>query len=87
MSGLMIRPITLHQARSFVQEHHRRHDKPQGGLWAIALALMDFAKYLKTQSRVDLEVIGQNTMREAGSPRAAVEVAIDRVWRFIDSSR
>ena len=37
MSGLIIRPITLRQARSFVQEHHRHHDKPQGGLWAIAL--------------------------------------------------
>lgn len=32
-----IRPISLRQAREFVQEHHRHHDMPQGGLWAIAL--------------------------------------------------
>ena len=50
------------------------------------VALMDFAKFLETQSGVDLEVIGQNTIREASSPRAAVEVAIDRVWRFIDGN-
>jgi hypothetical protein len=34
---LSIRPVTLRQARAFVQEHHRHHDMPQGGLWAIAL--------------------------------------------------
>jgi len=37
MSVLIIRPMTLHQACSFVQEHHSQHDKPQGGLRAIAL--------------------------------------------------
>jgi phospholipase C len=51
------------------------------------IALMDFARYLETQSGVDPAVIGQNTIREAGSPGAAVEVAIDRAWRFIDGSR
>lgn len=30
--ALRIAPITLRQARAFVQEHHRHHDKPQGGL-------------------------------------------------------
>ena len=34
---LRIAPITLRQARAFVQEHHRHHHQPQGGLWAIAL--------------------------------------------------
>lgn len=34
---LAIRPITLRQARDFVEEHHRHHVAPQGGLWAIAL--------------------------------------------------
>jgi len=34
---LTIRPITLRQAEGFVQEYHRHHDAPQGGLWAIAL--------------------------------------------------
>lgn len=34
---MKIVPITLRQAREFVQEHHRHHDMPQGGLWAIAL--------------------------------------------------
>jgi hypothetical protein len=37
MSGLSMRPITLYQACSFVEEHHSQHDKPQGGLRAIAL--------------------------------------------------
>jgi hypothetical protein len=38
MSGLISRPITPpRQARSFVQERHRHHDKPQRGLLAIAL--------------------------------------------------
>lgn len=30
-------PITLRQARAFVQEHHRHHNAPQGGLFALAL--------------------------------------------------
>lgn len=29
---LRIAPITLRQARAFVQEHHRHHDRPQGGI-------------------------------------------------------
>lgn len=37
MRELYIKPITLRQARQFVQEHHRHHDMPQGGLWALAL--------------------------------------------------
>lgn len=32
-----IRPITLRQARAFVDEHHRHHDGPQGGKFALAL--------------------------------------------------
>lgn len=34
---MIIRPITLRQAEAFVQEHHRHHKAPQGGLWALAL--------------------------------------------------
>lgn len=34
---LAIWPCTLLQARQFVQEHHRHHNMPVGGLWAIAL--------------------------------------------------
>jgi hypothetical protein len=34
---LDFRPITLRQARAFVQEYHRHHDAPQGGLFALAL--------------------------------------------------
>jgi len=34
---MVVRPITLKQAREFVQAHHRHHDMPQGGLWALAL--------------------------------------------------
>lgn len=40
-SRLSIRPITLKQARLFVQDHHRHHEQPQGGLWAIALMRSD----------------------------------------------
>ena len=36
-SDLRVCPVTLRQARQFVQEHHRHHDMPQGGLWALAL--------------------------------------------------
>lgn len=34
---LRILPVSLRQAAEFVQEHHRHHDMPQGGLWALAL--------------------------------------------------
>ena len=34
---LSVRPVSLRQAAEFVQEHHRHHDAPQGGLWALAL--------------------------------------------------
>jgi len=34
---LCVVPISLRQARQFVQKHHRHHDMPQGGLWALAL--------------------------------------------------
>jgi len=38
---MVVRPISLRQARQFVQEHHRHHDMPQGGLWALALMRND----------------------------------------------
>lgn len=33
---LIVRPITLAQAKQFVFDHHRHSDPPQGGKWAIA---------------------------------------------------
>jgi hypothetical protein len=41
VSELRILPIGLRQAGDFVQEHHRHHDKPTGGLWALALMRAD----------------------------------------------
>ena len=39
MSGIETVPITLREARAFVREHHRHHQPPQGGLFAIGAAL------------------------------------------------
>jgi hypothetical protein len=38
MSALVAVPCTLREARRFVGEHHRHHEPPQGGLFAIAAA-------------------------------------------------
>lgn len=32
-----LQPISLREARVFVERHHRHHRKPQGGLFALAL--------------------------------------------------
>lgn len=55
-SALHIRPISLRQARQFVQEHHRHHDMPQGGLWAIAL--MD-ESYQRNQQTLAMELASE----------------------------
>ena len=36
--SLRLCPVTLREARLFVRRHHRHHDAPQGGLFAIAAA-------------------------------------------------
>lgn len=38
MSSLRLCPVTLREARLFVGLHHRHHNPPQGGLFAIAAA-------------------------------------------------
>ena len=35
--ALCLQPLTLAEARRFVDLHHRHHRAPQGGLWAIGL--------------------------------------------------
>lgn len=35
---LEITPITLREARAYVEQNHRHHDAPQGGIFAIAVA-------------------------------------------------
>lgn len=35
---LQLAPITLREARAFVDRHHRHHPAPQGGIFAIAAA-------------------------------------------------
>ena len=42
MSGgprLVVVPCTLRGARAFVEQHHRHHRPPQGGLFAVAVAV------------------------------------------------
>jgi hypothetical protein len=34
---MMLQPISLREARAFVDRHHRHHCAPQGGLFAIAV--------------------------------------------------
>lgn len=34
-------PVTLREARAFVEHHHRHRPPPQGGLFAIGLATVD----------------------------------------------
>jgi hypothetical protein len=38
MSGLRAVPLTLREAHVFVDAHHRHHDAPQGGRFAIGAA-------------------------------------------------
>ena len=37
MSALQLQPLTIGEARSFVAEHHRHHEAPLSGLFAIGL--------------------------------------------------
>ena len=37
MKDLELSPLTLKEARRFVDEHHRHHRAPQGGLFAVGL--------------------------------------------------
>jgi hypothetical protein len=41
VTGLVVHPITLKEARIFVTRHHRHHRAPQGGLFAIGAAVGD----------------------------------------------
>jgi hypothetical protein len=36
-----VTPVTLREARSFVAQHHRHHEMPQGGLFGIAASAGD----------------------------------------------
>jgi hypothetical protein len=35
---LELTPITLREARAYVAEHHRHHQPPQGGIFAVAVS-------------------------------------------------
>ena len=39
MTPLAVVPVTLREARAFVSAHHRHHRAPQGGLFAVAVAV------------------------------------------------
>lgn len=34
---LFVQPVTLREARAFVERHHRHHGAPQGGILAVAV--------------------------------------------------
>lgn len=36
--GLDLSPITLREARAYVERHHRHHKAPQGGIFALAVS-------------------------------------------------
>lgn len=36
---LAVTPITLREARAYVADHHRHHEPPQGGLFAVAASV------------------------------------------------
>jgi hypothetical protein len=38
MSGLVVVPVRLRAARTFVEQHHRHHGAPVGGLFAVGAA-------------------------------------------------
>ena len=38
---LRVTPITLREARAYVDEHHRHHRAPQGGLFAVSASAGD----------------------------------------------
>ncbi len=38
MSSLELVPVTVGDACAFVDQHHRHHPAPQGGLWAVGVA-------------------------------------------------
>jgi hypothetical protein len=84
---LITRPITLRQARFFVQEHHRHHDKPQDGLWAIALLRGDDLVGVAIAERpVSGEPISSST-RRVGSSLARLPHLPDNpsvVWAMLN---
>jgi hypothetical protein len=55
MSQLRLQPITLREARAFVDLHHRHHRAPQGGLFAVAVG--------EAEAVVGVAIIGKPVAR------------------------
>ena len=62
--SLSVAPITLRQARAYVEENHRHHRAPQGGLFAIAV--MDDEEKLRGVS-----IVGRPVARGLDDGRTA----------------
>jgi len=53
--SLTVIPCTLREARAFVDQHHRHHKAPQGGLFAVAVA--------EDQEIVGVAIVGRPVAR------------------------
>lgn len=74
--SLAIVPCTLREARAYVAEHHRHHEPPQGGLFALACSD-------GSQIR-GVAIVGRPVARELAADDFAAELTrlcIDRAWR------
>ena len=64
---LVLCPMTLRDARSFVTEHHRHHRAPQGGLFAVGVC---------DDSEVrGVAIVGRPVARTGGHPKRAATPA------------
>lgn len=60
---LALCPVTIREARHFVGEHHRHHQPPQGGLFAVAVTAQQMsvsgaARFVKTEI-VGVAIVGR----------------------------
>lgn len=56
-------PITLSDAFVWVREHHRHHDAPQGGLFAIAAAIRGDVDGPRAGTLVGVAIVGKPVAR------------------------
>lgn len=71
---LTLVPITLKEARAFVDEHHRHHEAPQGGLFAVGCAM--------ERRVVGVSIIGRPVARliDADFTAEVTRLCVDRSW-------
>lgn len=59
---LMLCPVTIGEARTFVERHHRHHGAPQSGLFAVAVAAIPPPYTIRPQI-VGVAVVGRPVAR------------------------